>query len=54
MVKKRKEATNPAVKATTAYGFQFGGCSISTAAKATAQEMEAAKKHLVCHTILFK
>jgi hypothetical protein len=54
MVKKRKMAINPADKATTAYGFQFGGCRISAAAKATAQKMEAAIKHRAYHAIFFK
>lgn len=38
---------SPAIKATTAYGVQFGGCRISAAAKAIAQKMRLNKEPCV-------
>ena len=45
---------SPADKVMPAYGFQCGGCKMSAAAKATAQKMEAAKRHRAYHAIFFK
>lgn len=45
---------SPAIKATTAYGVQFGGCRISAAAKAIAQKMETDIKYRAYLAIFFK